>query len=254
MNRPSDPVWKPYVPPPKNRWEGTWYTIRTRGFGALCAAFGVVVVAVLLLLPDDPSARREDASFEAEAPGGAERSALSVRSRPAGATVFVNGDSVGVTPLRERPLEPGVYALRIAKADYASQHAVVNVQRGQRTLYQAGLQPLAPRADRAASGSGDPKPGEEAAEEKVTLVDSREELERVAPRPSSRRAASPQRASSFPLRAQEAPRRTQRETPEERKARIYGYIQEIVGQETARGQEARPDTADSTRNMRNIGW
>jgi hypothetical protein len=58
----------------------------------------------------------------------AERGVLMVRSKPEGASVYLDGDYRGNTPLRIEDLEPHTYSLRLGKANFADWHQEVIVK------------------------------------------------------------------------------------------------------------------------------
>lgn len=73
---------------------------------------------------------------------------LLVRSTPAGAEVFVNGERRGVTPLTLRGLSTGTYTVRLARTGFvaAEQRVVLNRARPSRSLDVALRRVAAPRA------------------------------------------------------------------------------------------------------------
>jgi hypothetical protein len=66
---------------------------------------------------------------------------LSVETDPAGASVVVDGQSWGVTPLVERTLAPGDHRVRVVKDGYLENSRVVSVQAGQAGRVQVRLTP-----------------------------------------------------------------------------------------------------------------
>jgi hypothetical protein len=78
-----------------------------------------------------------------------ERVPLRVQADPAGATVFVDGDSIGTAPLTER-LVPGEYNLQIRREGYLPAERTVTVEKGRDPEIRATLRrPLIARpADR----------------------------------------------------------------------------------------------------------
>lgn len=65
---------------------------------------------------------------------------LSVESRPAGATVFLNGRRVGETPMVLREVAAGSYALRLERAGYIRWSTSVRVVAGQPGRVTASLE------------------------------------------------------------------------------------------------------------------
>lgn len=78
------------------------------------------------------------ASSTTAAPGAAIGS-LMIESRPVGATVFVDGRVVGVTPMMLERLAPGAHAVRLERAGYHAWTATVNVVAGELTRLAASL-------------------------------------------------------------------------------------------------------------------
>lgn len=127
---PSPPqAWEP----PPYAWEDAPAHVRALGLLQLYWLPAVILLAVLappiyFFWPerDADAARTEDpvriapsASEEASArPGRAAeaRASLSISSTPAGAPVYINFDSVGVTPLYLRSLRPGVHLVTLQSA------------------------------------------------------------------------------------------------------------------------------------------
>ena len=72
-------------------------------------------------------------------PGSAETGALTVESRPAGATVTINGRASGVTPLTVDALAPGAYQVNILMAGYQPFVTTVRVVAGERARAAASL-------------------------------------------------------------------------------------------------------------------
>jgi hypothetical protein len=77
------------------------------------------------------------------------RGSLAVRSRPAGASVFVNGRLVGKTPLVLRNQAVGSRAIRVTMDGYEAWTAAARVVVNQQSVVTASLQPASPlRGDR----------------------------------------------------------------------------------------------------------
>lgn len=66
---------------------------------------------------------------------------LSVETDPAGATVLVDGQAWGTTPLAVRPIAPGDHRVRVVKQGYLDNSRVVSVQAGQVGRVQVKLTP-----------------------------------------------------------------------------------------------------------------
>jgi hypothetical protein len=84
------------------------------------------------------------------APVSSFRGSLAVSSSPQGAQVFVNGVSVGVTPLLLRNMPVGSRAVRVELDGHERWSSAVRIVASQRTLAAAKLLPLSIRS----SGSG----------------------------------------------------------------------------------------------------
>jgi hypothetical protein len=92
--------------------------------------------------PPTPSpARRPAAAVRPAAAAGTQyRGSLSVRSRPEGASVFINGRLVGTTPLVLANEAVGSRAVRVALNGYDSWSAATRVVAGRQTTLSADLQ------------------------------------------------------------------------------------------------------------------
>ncbi len=147
------PLWVPPPMPPMSARE----RLRTllERFGFLMAMAVTLLVLTLLFLNAD-WLLREPAYVSSEAPAAAEAApavppptpataTLSVETQPAAAAVFVNGDSVGLSPLRSYALPGGTYRLSVRKPAYAALDTTVTLGAGPVTLRLA-LQPT-PLAD-----------------------------------------------------------------------------------------------------------
>jgi serine/threonine protein kinase len=66
---------------------------------------------------------------------------LEVISRPAGATVFIDGKPVGKTPLLLQSVEPGNHGIRLEQEGYRSWVTSVRITQGERSRVAASLEP-----------------------------------------------------------------------------------------------------------------
>ncbi len=82
---------------------------------------------------------------------------ISVRSEPEGASVFIDNDSVGVTPLHDIELPAGDVPVRINKAGMVMIDTVVSVSRGATSLLSFTLQEIGPIV--AENGNDEPVHG-----------------------------------------------------------------------------------------------
>ena len=70
---------------------------------------------------------------------------LEIASRPRGARVFLNGQPVGITPLRISGLTPGPHTIRLEQSGYRSWTDTVNAVTAQLTRVSASLEPASQR-------------------------------------------------------------------------------------------------------------
>lgn len=118
------PMWAP--PPPPAFGERAWFEMMMERYGFGVAA-GLTVVALLWLffnadlLLTTPKAEQDT---PAEIVGEA---TVSILTRPAFATVLLDGDSVGVSPIRNYTVPAGTYLLSIRKPDHAAFDTVLTV-------------------------------------------------------------------------------------------------------------------------------
>ena len=70
----------------------------------------------------------------------ATRGSLTVQTRPAGATVSIDGKSLGTTPLRIPELTPGSHTVRVSLKGYRTVTTTVVVRAGQRTPVRLSLE------------------------------------------------------------------------------------------------------------------
>jgi hypothetical protein len=96
------------------------------------------------LTPERPSRSLEislvPASATSSSPTPARDGALVVDSRPAGATVMIDGRRAGVTPLTISPIAPGTYTVRLEHPGYRAVTTTVDVSIGQRARVAARLE------------------------------------------------------------------------------------------------------------------
>jgi hypothetical protein len=68
------------------------------------------------------------------------RGSVLVQTRPAGATVSIDGKSLGSTPVRIPELAPGSHAVRVSLKGYRTVTATVVVRAGEQTLLRLSLE------------------------------------------------------------------------------------------------------------------
>ena len=92
-----------------------------------------------------PTTQPRPASPAAPALGG-----LSVKSDPAAATVYLDGELVGLTPVTLERLSVGEHRLRLVKEGYLENSRVISISSGRPIELQLALTPQAPSATEAA--------------------------------------------------------------------------------------------------------
>jgi len=141
MEEPRDrPLWiPPEPPPPPTGWRRILYWIRRYGFSITVLLLLAGIAALFYWNPHAPtpafpplSPAPEPTSTRAAPPDrpavGSAR--LSVQSRPAGASVWLNGDSLGVTPLIGDSIRAGVYLLSVRRDGFYDTDTVAVVRPG----------------------------------------------------------------------------------------------------------------------------
>jgi hypothetical protein len=92
------------------------------------------------------SAGRPASGESAASPGPAASNAstgtLAIDSRPAGARVFVDDQSVGTTPVRVPDVTPGNHIVRLELADHRTWTEVAQVARGKTARVAGSLEPI----------------------------------------------------------------------------------------------------------------
>jgi hypothetical protein len=64
---------------------------------------------------------------------------LLVRTRPEGATVELDGEEIGLTPIKRTDLEPGIHSLRVSKDGYSSAFRQYDTSGGDKIEFSARL-------------------------------------------------------------------------------------------------------------------
>ncbi|PSQ99693.1 MAG: hypothetical protein BRD48_03455 [Bacteroidetes bacterium QS_9_68_14] len=117
-------------------------------FAGACALLGGALWAARSFLPAPSGSgpvTRSASTADARAPAAGEAPAatrLSVRSAPTGATVYLDGDSAGTTPLRDAPVEPGSVRVRVQKPGFPGFDTTLTAARGSRTDFRMRLAPV----------------------------------------------------------------------------------------------------------------
>lgn len=166
------PLWVPYTPPPETvtMWERATLRLRHHAFALVCAVLLIGLTAFFALTPlgreapppeaspreaalraDDPAAGSSasdrlapDRSIPPESPvadhQAGQSGMLMVRSYPDGAAVWVDGDSLGVTPLVRRDVALGSHTLTMQKDGYLRQDTTFVVRRAPASRLAVALQ------------------------------------------------------------------------------------------------------------------
>jgi hypothetical protein len=96
--------------------------------------------------PAAPAPAARTAKPPAAAPQGSPAQAFSgsiyVDSRPRGATVFINGKPIGVTPLRVPEMRIGSHVVRLELADHRTWSSTARVTAGAEVRVTGSLEPM----------------------------------------------------------------------------------------------------------------
>lgn len=235
METANDPQWIPYVPQPRTREERIAYLFKRYGFAGACAVLGAVIVLVLLFFQEplskeppqeEPSAAlmlplRPSAHDSSSIGPNEETAMLSVTSRPDdGATVLLNRDTLGTTPLRNYKLRTGAYLLTVEKEGYAKADSVILLRRDATPEVVVRFDGEAPTmaVQREDDDSSEQREARQPAVVQANAAHS-SNTERVLHRPAG-----------------------WQESEEQRRARINGYVQEML-RRSGLVQDAPPDDA-----------
>ena len=153
------PRWVPYTPPAPDGWDRVRMLLRRLSFPVVVVLLGAGLAGALYYWSPTPEPTNQPASSvnvlvsdleEGEADGVGQ---LRVQSAPAGATVRVNGDSVGVTPFLDSTRQAGVYMLSVQRAGHFRADTVVVLDDGAAAAVRFALRPRpgydAPASDRS---------------------------------------------------------------------------------------------------------
>jgi len=185
------PRWVPYTPPPADGWDRLGLFVRRYSFPVvllLCVGgLGAALYWTALTSGSGgvpPRAERASVPSTVEEeppPARSERVPLTVYSTPEGAAVRVNGDSIGTTPLVDRPVDTGVYLLSVEAPNHFRTDTVVVFRDSIAVPLRFALRPR-PGGEGAAAPPSEPPPSADAAARPVpaTAVPA---LARAAPSP-----------------------------------------------------------------------
>jgi hypothetical protein len=167
------PRWVPYTPPAPDGWDRVRITVRRLTFPVIVVLFAVGLAGVFYwgTLMDGPAEATTPINVTPFSATETERAdqappmqfPVSVRSTPAGATVRLNGDSVGTTPLTDRLLSEGVYMLSVQASGYFRADTVVVLRETPSRPLRFALRPRPGTDNEAAADAGPaPQPAPEA--------------------------------------------------------------------------------------------
>lgn len=141
----QSPRWVPYTPPPLDGWDRVRFLVRRYSFPVIVLLFLASVAGGLYwslnvqapVTPPDVSVMPQATQVQA----GERTARLTVRSVPDGASVRVNGDSIGATPVTKRPLNAGVYMLSVRAKGYFRADTVIVLGAGTEPTLRMTLRP-----------------------------------------------------------------------------------------------------------------
>ncbi len=177
-NRPpagdSDPPrGSPYGEPPwfaAEAYRGTSWTDRLR-YHAFPIAVAIVVIgfgALFYFAPHpgaevrSPMPAEPPPAAEAEERGaiGTGTATLTVVSQPSAATVRIDGDSIGTTPLEDYAMSSGVYIVNVQKPGYFDRDTILVLRADQSQRYAPELRPSGAPEASSSSSSDEGLPGQ----------------------------------------------------------------------------------------------
>jgi hypothetical protein len=144
------PRWVPYTPPPPDGWDRLRFWLRRLSFPFVIVLLVAGVVGVFYWSEQAEAEKDASATVDvlpstiglgegAEASGPAGPAPLRVRTIPSGATVRVNGDSVGVTPFTDSTRRAGVYMLSAQRQGFFRADTVLVLEEGPLTTVRLSL-------------------------------------------------------------------------------------------------------------------
>lgn len=141
MEEKQEPLWVPYSTPPQNFWERAWTTMKRYSFVVISTLLLIAIGGLFFILPDTGVPAIEDIgafltgeelpSSNAEAVSNPYEGTaqLSVSTRPDGAQVLLDRDTLGTTPLNRREVPAGVYMLSVRMDDRIAVDTVISLRR-----------------------------------------------------------------------------------------------------------------------------
>lgn len=137
-NRRDELTWEPYHPPRPSGPVGLVTRLRRNSF-LILSTLAIIGVGALLYFAPHP--------YFGGPTLGSEYATLSIYSKPDNASVIIRGDTVGVTPLEDHRVRPGVYTISVAKTDYVEHDTVLTLRADQSTVYLPQLNEQANLSD-----------------------------------------------------------------------------------------------------------
>ena len=296
MEEHTSPPWLS-PPSPPSPLERLLRLLRQHGFALICVLLVALFAWLLLSVSQSSSGKRADvnvdalvANAEAEraqrlsaaarVAGQIDPATLSISSSPEGATVFLNHDSIGTTPLYAYPVSSGAHLVSLGQNGIPSSDTLVLLSKGQSASLtlpfpsrsegpdvavaeaaededRAPPQEAAP-AERSTSAALAPPPAEE---EEPRFVRVRTQEAEVAPFETE---TAPLPEPSKPAATEPPPRKPARaaspqaddivwvETKEERQQRVSGYVYEVLEQRRKARQAAGADSIAATNSTSTV--
>ena len=191
------PRWVPYSPPAPDGWDRFRLVLRRLSFPLVVLLLAVGLGGVLFYWGSGPAPVQPAGStanvLPARADGGttpdkADAGPLRVQSSPGGATVRVNGDSVGVTPFTDSARAAGVYMLSVQHEGHFRADTVVVLDEAASATVRLALRPR----------PGYTEPASASAEQEPAPAPQPQPPRRPAPsEPSPEKDAPPKKAPAF---------------------------------------------------------
>jgi len=145
------PRWVPYTPPPLDGWDRVRLLLRRLSFPFVVVLLAGGLAGALFYWVPEPEPVSPAAPTMNVLPSGLDAGdgrttasatgRLRVQSAPAGATVRVNGDSVGVTPFADSTRQAGVYMLSVQRDGHFRADTVVVLDDGAAVTVRFSLRP-----------------------------------------------------------------------------------------------------------------
>jgi len=131
---PGGPSWEPYQPPRESGNSGL-NVLRRYAFSITAVTAALAIGALIYFAPTRLAPEQSSPRPAENRPSPT----LSVYSQPSGASVIVDADTIGVTPIEDRRLSPGTYLVTVDRADYGSRDTVLTLSADQSVAFTARL-------------------------------------------------------------------------------------------------------------------